>query len=497
MDHIGKWYESTVRQVGSDGRVYIHYNPWEGTRWDEWIAADSNRLAPLHTYAKAEPKISSTFMSGSSYSSSWDSSDAGTPEARGAVGLQNLGNTYVQRTAARSLLSSRAHCVMCSAALLGVSWYLLDIPRVRNAASVNRHSFVCCRVAQNSTLQCLSHTPHLNEFFTDDEYLPRINRTNPLGWHGKVAEEWGNLVKELWSNKYRVVAPRKFKDAIGEFAPRFSGYQQQDSSELLSFLLDGLHEDLNQVKNKPPTKAVESKGRPDEIVAAEAWAVHQLRNQSVIVDRFQGQLKSTLVCPTCARVSITFDPFMFLSVPLPTVTDKLQEVTLYPHDQTKPPTVYAINVSKIGSIADIKNGLAALSHTSARSLVLGTCWGHRVWHFLADDASIADSIRAGDSLLAWEVPDMEQKGEEMVPIQVQMHRLEPNPVYDKTYEYSREFTSEAFGTPRVIALPKRLPIPATDIRKQYDDRPRRLTSSLLPISQLLNLFCLCSFLAPL
>ena len=35
------------------------------------------------------------------------------------------------------------------------------------------------------------------------------------------------------------------------FAPRFSGHHQQDSQELLTFLLDGLHEDLNLVKEKP------------------------------------------------------------------------------------------------------------------------------------------------------------------------------------------------------------------------------------------------------
>jgi hypothetical protein len=44
---------------------------------------------------------------------------------------------------------------------------------------------------------------------------------------------------------------------IGEFQPRFSGYAQHDSSELLSFLLDGLHEDLNIVKKKPPTSNVD------------------------------------------------------------------------------------------------------------------------------------------------------------------------------------------------------------------------------------------------
>lgn len=56
-------------------------------------------------------------------------------------------------------------------------------------------------------------------------------------------------MKDVWSGRFRVVAPRSFKQTIGEFEPRFSGYNQQDSSELLSFLVDGLHEDLNRVSN--------------------------------------------------------------------------------------------------------------------------------------------------------------------------------------------------------------------------------------------------------
>jgi ubiquitin carboxyl-terminal hydrolase 4/11/15 len=40
----------------------------------------------------------------------------------------------------------------------------------------------------------------------------------------------------------------------------------------------------------------------------------------------QGQLKSRVVCPDCKKDSITFDPFMFLSVPLPQTQDKVQEV---------------------------------------------------------------------------------------------------------------------------------------------------------------------------
>jgi ubiquitin C-terminal hydrolase len=46
------------------------------------------------------------------------------------------------------------------------------------------------------------------------------------------------------------VTPRAFKAAIANFAPQFTGYSQHDSQELLAFLLDGIHEDLNRVANK-------------------------------------------------------------------------------------------------------------------------------------------------------------------------------------------------------------------------------------------------------
>ena len=83
---------------------------------------------------------------------------------------------------------------------------------------------------------------------------------------------------------------------------QFDGYSQQDSHEFLSYLLDGLHEDLNRVLEKPRPPAVESDGRGDREVASESWQVHRQRNDSFFVDRFQGLFKSTLVCPVCSKV---------------------------------------------------------------------------------------------------------------------------------------------------------------------------------------------------
>ncbi len=50
--------------------------------------------------------------------------------------------------------------------------------------------------------------------------------------------------------KWSAVAPKDLKWMIGKFAPQFNGYSQHDSQELLAFLLDGLHEDLNKITKK-------------------------------------------------------------------------------------------------------------------------------------------------------------------------------------------------------------------------------------------------------
>ena len=67
-------------------------------------------------------------------------------------------------------------------------------------------------------------------------------------------------------------------------------------------------------------------------IAEETWMKYLLRNQSVIVREFQGQLKSTLVCPNCKGVSKIFDPFMFLSLPLPIKKTRAIRVTVVMND---------------------------------------------------------------------------------------------------------------------------------------------------------------------
>uniref|UniRef100_I3IUF0 Ubiquitin carboxyl-terminal hydrolase 8 n=1 Tax=Oreochromis niloticus TaxID=8128 RepID=I3IUF0_ORENI len=163
---------------------------------------------------------------------------------------------------------------------------------------------------------CLCNTPALAEYFNNNCYLEDINRHNILGHKGEVAEEFGVIMKALWAGLYKCISPRDFKITIGKINEQFAGYDQQDSQELLLFLMDGLHEDLNKADNRKRYKEEENDHLDDQTGADLAWSKHKLLNESIIVALFQGQFKSTVQCLTCHRKSRTFETFMYLSLPL-------------------------------------------------------------------------------------------------------------------------------------------------------------------------------------
>jgi len=106
------------------------------------------------------------------------------------------------------------------------------------------------------------------------------------------------------------------------YARQFAGSEQHDSQEFLSFLLDGLHEDLNRVLQKPsdnttPEREAELELLPQQIASEQEWKVYRMRNDSIVVDFFQGQFRNRLECLTCRKTSTTYNAFMYLSLPIP------------------------------------------------------------------------------------------------------------------------------------------------------------------------------------
>uniref|UniRef100_UPI00358F1FD1 ubiquitin carboxyl-terminal hydrolase 19 isoform X2 n=1 Tax=Myxine glutinosa TaxID=7769 RepID=UPI00358F1FD1 len=221
----------------------------------------------------------------------------------------------------------------------------------------------------NSVIQCLSNTHELRDYFYNMAFKEEINMSNPLGTGGRLAKCFACLLHALWKGDRQAVAPSHLKSIVASKASQFTGCSQHDAQEFMAFLLDGLHEDLNRVRDKLYTPVPNSDSRPDQIVADEAWNQHKLRNDSFIVDLFQGQYKSKLVCPVCAKVSITFDPFLHLPVPL---LQQLRSLSLFffPRNPTKSPVRITVNVGKRAYAVEVTDFVAQKMHVQPDSLRL-------------------------------------------------------------------------------------------------------------------------------
>jgi ubiquitin carboxyl-terminal hydrolase 4/11/15 len=203
------------------------------------------------------------------------------------------------------------------------------------------------------------------------------------------------------------VAPRNFKQTIGRHAPSFSGYGQQDSQEFLGFLLDGLQEDLSRVKKKPyiekPDSTDEMVNDPEAIrqMAAKVWDITKKRDDSVIADLFTGMYKSTLVCPICAKVSITFDPFNNLTLQLPIENSWSHSVYYFPLNDK--PIMIAVDIDKQATILGMKHYMSKKVGVPVERLFVAEEFKSKFYKIFNDYDIASEDISANDVITVYEL----------------------------------------------------------------------------------------------
>uniref|UniRef100_A0A3P8TJ48 ubiquitinyl hydrolase 1 n=1 Tax=Amphiprion percula TaxID=161767 RepID=A0A3P8TJ48_AMPPE len=277
----------------------------------------------------------------------------------------------------------------------------------------------------NSVIQSLSNTRELRDYFHDRAFEAEINCNNPLGTGGRLAIGFAVLLRALWKGTHHAFQPSKLKAIVASKASQFTGYAQHDAQEFMAFLLDGLHEDLNRIQNKPYTETVDSDGRLDEVVAEEAWQRHKMRNDSFIVDLFQGQFKSKLVCPTCSKVSITFDPFLYLPVPLPQ-KQKVLSVFYFAKEPHKKPIKFLVSVSKENSsTAEVLESISRSVRIKPENLRLAEVGRNRFQRMFLPSHSL-DTVSSSDMLFCFEVLSKDLAKERVVLLRVQQKLQVPN-----------------------------------------------------------------------
>lgn len=257
----------------------------------------------------------------------------------------------------------------------------------------------------NSALQVLFNTKPLTEYFRQNIHLFELNTNNKMGTKGHLAIRYAELLKEILSSQTRSIAPIKFRYCVSKFAPQFGGGGQHDSQELLDWLLDNLHEDLNRVTEKPYIEIKDSNGRSDQVVAAESWEATLLRNKSVIVDLFYGQMKSKVTCESCGTESVRFDPFSLLSLPLPVENYTYCEVLVTKLDGSFP-IKYGLRLNSECKYWDLKNHLSELCGIHPESILLSVLEGSQIKCILANEQKI--SVASAHLLYGYELPKHER-----------------------------------------------------------------------------------------
>lgn len=263
----------------------------------------------------------------------------------------------------------------------------------------------------NSTLQALSNTVPLRNYYKSGDFKEHVS-TAPLGMSGRLASSFAELLRLMWAGTHTVFAPSELKQLIAERRPEFGGYQQHDAQEVLTFLLDGLHEDVN--KAPYPRPIVEdpcTNDKSDIQIATEAWLGNLKRNNSKIVDIFQFQVRSEVQFPDADDRSLKFEPMMYLTLPVPKPPHAMT-VTVLPFEYPeKPPVRRTVQIAKDRTFADLADKLyegestASSSSTlprQSRRIVFGELCLNRLTKLMSNDQRL-EEVRSYQDIWAFEV----------------------------------------------------------------------------------------------
>ncbi|XP_053128809.1 ubiquitin carboxyl-terminal hydrolase 3 isoform X4 [Hemicordylus capensis] len=188
-----------------------------------------------------------------------------------ATGLRNLGNTCFMNAILQSLSNIQQFCC-----------YFKELPAVelRNGKTAGRRTY----------------------------------HTRSQGDNGvSLVEEFRKTLCALWQGSQTAFSPESLFYVIWKIMPNFRGYQQQDAHEFMRYLLDHLHLELQGGFNGISRSVIlqENSG----LSAASRCCING--TSTVVTAIFGGILQNEVNCLICGTESRKFDPFLDLSLDIP------------------------------------------------------------------------------------------------------------------------------------------------------------------------------------
>ena len=165
----------------------------------------------------------------------------------------------------------------------------------------------------NSVIQCLSNISKLTGHLLNKKRIQQLyiqREAKPLSY------EYVEVLKNLWLNEdIKLYSPINFNNFIHEMNPFLSG-KESDARELLYFIINNMHHELNKVEN--PGKYI-----PNDSVKFNYQLTYEMyfnyynsNFKSIISDLFYGIKNDTLTCENCRGTSHSLKCFDIMIFPL-------------------------------------------------------------------------------------------------------------------------------------------------------------------------------------
>ena len=166
----------------------------------------------------------------------------------------------------------------------------------------------------NATLQCFSNTKKLTEYFLSNF---KNNDSKKI-----MSNQYFEVIRNLWDveTENKSYSPYSFKEVLSKENPLFAGIAANDSKDLINFLLERFHQELNVINNLGDINNIFSMKQPDQTnelaMLKEFLEEYTQKFNSPISNLFYGILETKSQCQGCNIIKFNFQVYSFLEFPL-------------------------------------------------------------------------------------------------------------------------------------------------------------------------------------
>ena len=177
----------------------------------------------------------------------------------------------------------------------------------------NNNTGVTCYM--NSILAILQQTPYFADYIISDNYYIEDDTENSDIILNSIVYQLFKIFKISMSNDNKQLTINTFRRNLAKKNSIWGNYQQQDSQEFLTFLLNTIEDEIKEsILYVPGRKIEKSKVNIENLIALKNWKDFTKKEYSIVKELFTGQNQSILECENCKNKSSRFEIFTNLQL---------------------------------------------------------------------------------------------------------------------------------------------------------------------------------------